>query len=97
MVLLTTIVERSCGTELGLTAATISLHVMLNELPRELIAHVSEVTEVQSSFASGNQKRLVLLLGKGSTCFIDLCIIMTKTNIATTTNQPDKPKEYVKI
>jgi hypothetical protein len=40
MVLLTTIVERSCGTELGLAAATISLHVMLNELPRELIAHV---------------------------------------------------------
>jgi hypothetical protein len=58
MVLLTTIVERSCGTELGLTAATISLHVMLNELPRELIAHVSEVTEVQSSFQSGNSEKI---------------------------------------
>ena len=46
MVLLTTIVERSCGTELGLTTATVSLHVMLNEGPREPIAHVSEVTEV---------------------------------------------------
>ncbi len=28
---------------------------------------------------------------------MDLCNIMTKINMATTTNQPDKLKEYVKI
>jgi hypothetical protein len=57
MALLTNILERSHGTELGL-AATISLHVMLNERPRELITHVSEVTEVQSSFPSGNSEKI---------------------------------------
>lgn len=38
-----------------------------------------------------------MLLGKGSTSFIDLCIIMTKTNMAATINQPDRPKKYVNI
>src|SRR5919197_5457135 len=36
-------------------------------------------------------------LGRGSTSFIDLCIIITKTNIAATINQPDKLKKYVNI
>ena len=46
------------GQNWDLQAATISLHVMLNERPREPIAHVSEVTEVQSFFPSGKSEKI---------------------------------------
>jgi hypothetical protein len=70
----------------------VTISVLRSELRSNL--NVSKVLNIKDKTI---QKGLLLLLGKGLISFIDLCIIMTKTNIATTINQPDKLKEYVNI